>query len=136
MSTRNRIGMSWWNVVCVLAIAVASVISFALERWFTGTVLGAVLVLFVASILYARSGRASDVTRLNAAEYTDERDRRMAAFGLAIVGVVAMVASVGTFAAAMALLPADHPMALIAWAQLVGLAVTWCVGNWIATRRH
>lgn len=136
MSTRDRFGMSWWNAAFAAAIVVAGVLALVFRQWAVAAVFGVVLVAFVVGVRYARSGRASDVTRLNAAEYTDERDRRMAAYGLAIVGVVAMALSMGTFVAALVLLPPGHPMYFVAWGQLVALALAWMVANWIAARRH
>lgn len=92
--------------------------------------------MFIAgSAIYARSGRASDVTRLNALETVDERDRTMTAFALAVVGVAAIFASFGVLLAAIALLDAQHPMFWIIMGQMLALAITWMIANVVAVRR-
>lgn len=135
MSTRKWLGMSWWNAAFTVMIVVCLVLMLVLGRWFAAIVMAVLLVAFVASVLYARTARASDVTRLNAAEYADERDRAMGAFGLAVVGVTAMFTSMAMFILAILLLPPTHPMVFVVWGQLVLLAVVWLVANWIAVRR-
>ncbi len=134
MSTRETLRMSWWNVVLAVLSLVAAVVFAVLGRWLAAIVLAAVAVVVVVGAVYARSGRASDLTRLHAAEYVDERDRAIGMRAFAIVGVCALVIAMGAFVAAALLVEADHPMFWVAWAQMVLLTIAWAVANVVAVR--
>lgn len=134
MSTRETLRMSWWNVVLAAATLAAAVAFAVVGRWFVAAVFAAVAVVVVASAIYARSGRASDLTRLHAAEYVDERDRAIGMRAFAIVGVCALVIAMGVFIAAALLVEADDPMFWVAWGQMILLTIAWAVANVVAVR--
>jgi hypothetical protein len=126
--------MSWWNAV-LTAVALAAAVLFAvLAQWGVAIIFLAAAVVIAASAIYARSGRASDIHRLNAIEYVDERDRAIGAQAFAILGVCAMVIAIGVFIAAMLLTPSG-PMFWVAWAQIILLTIAWAVANVVAVRR-
>ena len=59
MSTRRWLRMSWWNAVLALVVLAGAVAMAVLGRWLVAAIFLAVVVLVVASAVYARSGRAS-----------------------------------------------------------------------------
>ena len=135
MSTRRWLRMSWWNAVLALATLVGAVTMAALGRWGVAAIFLAVVVVVAGSAIYARSGRASDLTRLNAIEYADERDRAAGTHAFAIVGVVALVLSMAVFFVGTLLLEPDSPMFWVLWAQIILLTIAWGVANIVALRR-
>lgn len=135
MSTRKRFGMSWWNAALALVAIIAAVIMAVLGRWGVAAVFLAAGLVVAGSAIYARSGRASDLTRLNAAEYVDERDRAVGTQAFAIVGVVALVLTIVVFVIGTALLEPGSPMFFVLWAQMIALLIAWGVANVIALRR-
>ncbi|WP_413318673.1 hypothetical protein AA0Z99_01160 [Agrococcus sp. 1P02AA] len=135
MSTRRWLRMSWWNAALTAAALLTAVIFATRAQWFVAIAFAVIATAVAGSAIYARSGRASDFTRLNAAEYLDERDRTIGVHALAIVGVCAMLIAMGVLVAAMLLLEPGDPMSFIAWAQVVLLTIAWAVANVVAVRR-
>ncbi|SFS13823.1 hypothetical protein SAMN04487783_1708 [Agrococcus baldri] len=135
MSTRKRFGMSWWNVVMAAVTLIAGVIMAVLGRWVAAGIFLVVALAIAGSAVYARSGRASDLTRLNAAEYVDERDRAVGTRALAIVGVVALLLTMTVFVIGMVLLEPGSPMFVVLTGQVLALAVAWAIANVVALRR-
>lgn len=136
MSTRKWLRMSWWNAVLTFAVLVVAATMAAQGRWGATALLVIVAIVVGASAAYARSGRASDLTRLNAIEYADERDRFAATHALAIVGVVALVLAFAMLIVGAVLLEPGSPMSWIPVAQVVVLAVAWALANVVALRRR
>lgn len=135
MSTHETLRMSWWNVVLTLvALAAAGFLAIRGDVP-SALVMAAAAIAVAASAVYARSGRSSDFTRINAAEYVDERDRQMGARAFAIVGVVAIVLSLGTFVAVVLTVGRDASVFWLSLGQLVVLLLAWVVANVIAVRR-
>lgn len=135
MWTRKWLRMSWWNALTTLALLVAAVVLAVVGRWIPALITVILGVVIAASAIYARSGRASDITRLNALETVDERDRAMTGFALAVVGVAGLVLAMAVFIAALALLEPGHPMFWVAWGQLLAITGVWMVTNLLAVRR-
>jgi uncharacterized membrane protein len=135
MSTRRWLRMSWWNALLVVVVLGGAVALALLDRWGAAGILLLVALLTGVSAVYARSGRASDVMRLNAAEYADERDRVAATRAFAAVGVVALMLSIAVFVAGQVLLEPGSGMRLVLWVQFIGLVVAWGVANVVALRR-
>ncbi|SDR83673.1 hypothetical protein [Agrococcus carbonis] len=135
MSTRRWLRMSWWNALLVVAVLCGGVTLALLDRWGSAGILLLVALFTGASAVYARSGRASDVTRLNAAEYADERDRAAATRGFAAVGVVALLLSLAVLVTGQVLLEPGSAMRVVLWLQFIGLVVAWGVANVVALRR-
>ena len=63
MSTRRWLRMSWWNAVLALVVLAGAVAMAVLGRWLVAAIFLAVVVLVVASAVYARSGRARGIPR-------------------------------------------------------------------------
>lgn len=135
MSTRKWLRMSWWNAVMVVVVLIAAVVMAVLERWGVAGIFVIVALGLAASAIYARSGSASDFTRLNAAEYADERDRTVGTQAFAIVGVVALVLTMVVFVVGTALLDPGSPMFFVLWAQVIALTIAWMIANFVALRR-
>lgn len=90
----------------------------------------AAVFIFVSAV-YARGQKASDVTRLNAIEYRDERDRLLAKSGFAVVGVAALILSITEFVLAAVF----QQYVAIAAAQVLVLSIVWGIANSLATKR-
>lgn len=135
MSTHEHLRMSWWNAALTIAALVAAIVLAVQQSWVSSIVTTLVAVGTAVTAIYARSGRASDLTRLNAAEYVDERDRAIGARALAVVGLVAMVMTLAVFILAMVLTEPGEPLRWIAIGQVLVLAVAWMLANLVAVRR-
>lgn len=96
MSTTNRrtrLPLSLPNMLLVGGSLAGAIVTILL-----GNVLGTVLLLIIGlggllSALLARRSGAGDWLRINAIEYRDERDVRLASHGFAVVGAWALVLS-------------------------------------------
>lgn len=88
------------------------------------------LLIFV-SALYARSQNSSDILRLNAIEYRDERDRLLAKSGFAVVGVAALILSIAEFVLAAVF----QQLLALASAQVLVLSAVWGIANSLAVKR-
>ncbi|WP_150307561.1 hypothetical protein [Planctomonas psychrotolerans] len=131
--------VSTTNVVLV-AVLLAGAVVTALDGSWRGTVLLAALgIMVLATAIYARRPNSRDITRVNAIEYRDERDKRIAQVGFSVVGVVALILSAIEFVAVTALTgPLDWPpaMQLLPAAQLFLLSLVWAVANSVSARRN
>lgn len=134
MSTRTeRLPVAPMNLVAFGLAAIAAVASVA-----TGNPWGG-LFIFIAGayvVIAARLARRSDSTdliRINALEYRDERDRTLARDGLATVGGAALLLGFVEFIVAIAV--GEPAFILLASAQVVAIAIVWGVANARAVRR-
>lgn len=135
MSKRKRVWISWWNLALAAATLGGGVVTAVAGNWVAAAIFAIASLAIVAGAVYARSGRASDLARLSAAEYVDERDRAVGIQALAIVGVAGLLLSVLVFLLGMLLLEPGSPMFVVLWAQLILLTIAWAVANWVALRR-
>jgi hypothetical protein len=92
MSTTSsrRLPLSVPNIVLIGGSFAGAIVTILLGNW-----LGALLLLVLGgggllSALLARRAGASDWLRINAIEYRDERDSRLAGHGFAVVGAWAL----------------------------------------------
>ena len=90
-TTSSRLPLSVPNIVLIGGCLVGAIATILLQNWF-----GAVLLIVLGgggllSALLARRAGASDWLRINAIEYRDERDARLASHGFAVVGAWALV---------------------------------------------
>ena len=134
MSLRtDRLPVSRVNIVLVSAFVVGGLVTLVL-----GHVLQAA-GLFLAGAgglhcaLWARRPTARDVTRLNALEWRDERDRRLGKDALSVVGATALALSVVELVV-VSILALDAALWL-AWVQVLVLGTVWGVSNSVAVRR-
>lgn len=130
-TSKRRLPVSAANAVLVGAFALAATTAAVIGLWPEAALLAVLGLAGFACALYARRPGARDVTRINAIEYSDERDRRIAQTGFAAVGVVALVASMIHFIVATAL-SLDH--AWLPAAQLFLLSLVWAIANSVAAR--
>lgn len=132
----ERLPISAINLVLVSAFLLGAVIAGALGKWSGATYLGALGLGGLAAALYAHRSGSRDVTRLNALEWRDERDRTLAKSGFAVVGVVALLMVLGEFIVVVATVTtADSPLFWAAITQLTILCVVWVVANSVVVRR-
>ena len=87
----RRLPLSVPNIVLVGVSFTGAIATIVLGNW-----LGAILLIVLGgggllSALLARRAGASDWLRINAIEYRDERDSRLAGHGFAVVGAWALV---------------------------------------------
>ncbi|MEO7720439.1 MAG: hypothetical protein ABIS08_00825 [Pseudolysinimonas sp.] len=92
-TTISRLPLSVPNMILIGGAFAGVIATVALRNWF-----GAGLLIFVGgggllSALLARRASASDWLRINAIEYRDERDSRLASHGFAVVGAWALALS-------------------------------------------
>ena len=132
-TSKRRLPVSTANAVLVGAFVLGAVTAAALGLWSEAVMLAVIGVAGLVSALYARRPGARDVTRVNAIEYRDERDRRIARTGFAAVGVTALVTSMILFLVVTAV--ADEYAWLPAM-QLLLLALVWGIANSLAARYH
>jgi hypothetical protein len=90
-TTSSRLPLSVPNIVLIGGCLVGAITTILLQNWF-----GAVLLIVLGgggllSALLVRRAGASDWLRINAIEYRDERDARLASHGFAVVGAWALV---------------------------------------------
>ena len=132
MQTDNRSSISTTNIVLVGAfIAGASVAAFT-QNWFGAILLLALGLMGLGAAVHARRPNSRDITRINAIEYRDERDRDLAKHGFATVGAAALVLSVVEVLLATIFF---HQLVGLAGAQLLTLSIVWGIANSQAVKR-
>ena len=133
MSTANRLPLSPANMVLVSLLALGAVTCAVLGRWPGVAFLGVMAVFIVFAARFARRADSRDITRINAIEYRDERDRELARQGFAVVGAAALIVS--TLGAVVSIVLDDPLLVSISCAQLLLLAIIWGVADARAVRR-
>lgn len=132
LQTTNRAPISPTNIILVSTLFAGAIIAALTQNWF-----GAILLLAIGSFgfgaaLYARRPSSRDITRLNAIEYRDERDRVLAKQGFATVGAAALILSVVEVLLAIIFF---NQLVAIACAQLLTMCVVWGIANSNAVKR-
>lgn len=134
MSTmRERLPVAPMNLIAFLLAAGAAVASVATGNPWGGVCIGAAGVYVLIAARLARRAGSTDLARINALEYRDERDRVLARDGLATVGGAALLLGFVEFIVAIAV--GQTTFVLLASAQVVAIAVVWGVANLRAVRR-
>ena len=144
--TTSRLPVSTVNAVLVAVFLVGAVVTGVLGNWLGTTLLGVLGIFGLIGALYARRADSRDITRVNAIEYSDERDRTIAQKGFAVVGAVALALSVlqvvlATIFAEVVVqtgvsgLSVETQIPLLPYIQLFILALTWGIANSVAARR-
>jgi hypothetical protein len=131
----ERLPISAINLVLVGTFLLGAVIAGALGRWSGATYLGALGLGGLACALYAHRSGSRDVTRLNALEWRDERDRTLAKSGFAVVGAVALLMVLVQFIFAITVAAIGSPFVWAAITQLTILCAVWVVANSVVVRR-
>jgi accessory gene regulator protein AgrB len=126
-----RSPISTVNTVLVVTFFVASVVLAVLGNVGMALLMAYFGVAGLAVALYARRPDSRDITRLNAIEYRDERDKSLAAQGFAAVGVAALIIAFVSFVVMM--------FTQVNWyvlTVLLTLLVVWGAANSVAVRRR
>ena len=125
-----RSPISTTNTILVLTFLAASAVLAVLGNVGMALLMAYFGVAGLAVALYARRPNSRDITRVNAIEYRDERDRSLAAQGFSAVGVAALII---VFISFVVMMLAQQ----INWyvlAVLLALLVVWAVANTVAVR--
>ena len=136
--TRNPLPVSPTNAVLAAVFLTGAVVTAVSGNWYQAGLLAAVGIAGLAMAVYARRPDSRDITRVNAIEYRDERDKRIAQLGFSAVGVAALIVSAIGFVTVTVLGgPLEWPAAvqMLLAVQLVLLCVIWAAANSIAARR-
>ncbi len=136
--TTSRLPVSTVNVVLVSVFLVGAIVTAILGNWAGTFLLGALGIFGFLAALYARRANSRDITRVNAIEYRDERDRIIARRGFAVVGAVALALGVVQVVAATVFIEysaTSIEIALWPYVQLLILAGVWGIANSVAARR-
>ena len=132
----ERLRISTVNLVLVSALLLVALTEAALGRWQEAIIFCGGGLCGLAVALNARRSGSRDVTRLNALEWRDERDRTLAKSGLAVVGAVALVMVLVQFVVVVVTdAGPDSPFMWLTLSQLLILNVAWGVANSVAVRR-
>src|SRR5450631_2056724 len=111
----ERLRISTINVVLVSALLLGALAEAALGEWQGAITFGVGGLCGLAGALNARRSGSRDVTRLNALEWRDERDRTLAQSAFAVVGAVALLMVLGEFIVIVATVTtADSPLFWVA----------------------
>jgi len=132
----ERLPISAINLVLVSAFLLGALIAGALGRWTGAAYLGALGLSGLAGALYARRSGSRDVTRLNALEWRDERDRALAKSGFAVVGAVALLMVLAQLIVVVVTDAGhDSPFMWVTLSQMLILYIAWGIANSVAVRR-
>jgi hypothetical protein len=124
--------MSPINAALVALFVVGAVLSAALGHGSQAVALAAAGLGGAAGALHARRPGARDVTRLNALEWRDERDRALGLEALSVVGGAALLLSVLELLLVVPVVPELRWVALV---QTMILGALWAAANSFAVRR-
>ena len=135
----ERLPISAINLVLVSVFLLAALIEAALGKWPGAVYLGVLGLGGLAGALYARRSGSRDVTRLNALEWRDERDRTLAKSAFAVVGAVALLMVLAQLiVVVVTVTTADSPFFWVAVLQTLILYIVWVVrtASWSAADRY
>jgi uncharacterized membrane protein len=127
MSTDTRFPLSRINMLLVGVLVVGAVVTAVLGNWLGTAFLGFIAVFVTFAARYARRADSRDITRINALEYRDERDRDLARRGFSAVGAAALILSM--IAVTVCIVLADPMLILLSCGQLLVLCIVWAVSN-------
>lgn len=132
MQTTNGSPISTTNIVVVSTLLAGAIAAALTQNWFGAILLLAGGLFGLGAALYARRPNSRDITRLNAIEYRDERDRVLAMQGFATVGAAALILSVIEVVFAIVFF---NQLVVVACAQLIALCIVWGIANSNAVKR-
>lgn len=129
----DRLPLSRPNLMIFTALLAGLVTAVILQLWLHVAAFAVTAALGALGVWWARRPNASDVNRVDAIEYRDERDRTIARDGFAILGAVALLLAMAEFLVAGVLAPASLGFTA---PHLLVLCIVWGIGNRVAARRH
>lgn len=134
MSTKtDRLPIAPTNIVAVGAALVAAGIVAATGNWWSAAILAAAGLYIGWAAWMARRESSTDLHRINALEYRDERDRTLGRSALATVGLAALAVCYVSFIVSIVI--GEPALILATCAQLVIIAVVWMIANARAVQR-
>ena len=132
----ERLPISAINLVLLSAFFLGALTAGALGSWTGAGYLGFFGLGGLAGALFARRSGSRDVTRLNALEWRDERDRALAKSGFAVVGAVALLMVLAQFIVVVVTDTSHHsPFMWLTLSQALILYIAWGIANSVAVRR-
>lgn len=142
MSTKtSKLPVSLPNLILITSTFAGALVTGLLGNIPATGILLILAVGGVISALLARRPGASDWLRINAVEYRDERDKRLALDAFAVVGIVALIAALAcVIAAALYAGFVGHTTLSIvlltaSTLQLFVLSIAWGWANTVVVRR-
>lgn len=127
MSPEARFPLSPINMLLVGLLTAGAATTAILGNWLGTAFLGFIAVFATVAARYARRPDSQDITRVNALEYRDERDRELARRGFSAVGATALILSL--LAATVCIVLADPLLIMLSCGQLLLLSIVWAVSN-------
>ncbi|WP_146073489.1 hypothetical protein [Cryobacterium sp. N22] len=131
MKTTKRSPISTVNIALAGTLFAGAIVTALTQNWFGAFLFVAGGAAGLGAALYARRPDSRDITRLNAIEYRDERDRVLAKEGFAAVGAAALILSIIEVVLAIVF----NQLVALACAQVFVLCIVWGIANSIAVRR-
>lgn len=132
-TSRRSLPVSLVNLILAAVLLAAGVAQALAENWWLAFVFAAVAVVCLASALYARRADSRDITRVNALEYRDERDRVIAREGFSIVGASALILT-GAEILGSSIFGPEYTWLFAL--QLIALCVVWAIANQVSVARR
>ena len=139
--THRRLPLSVPNIVIGSVGVTGTIVTAVTHNVWGAAFIGVITVIGLICALAARGPHASDLTRINAIEYRDERDRQLATYGFAVVGAVALCLAVAESVTAIILagtvfgLRVGSVVVGVVAAQQLVLYLVWGIANIRAVRR-
>ena len=130
VSMRERLPLSRLNALIAVVGAIAILVALGRGFWFAAAVLAIMVIPSSIGARYIRTHAVSDARRVNALEPGDERERAVLERGLAGVGLVAVVGSIGAFVGELLLTNSVTFTAL----PVALIFAAWGLSNWFAAR--
>jgi len=127
----SRLPLSTTNIVLLGTFFVGAIVTALTQNWLGTTLLLVTGSFGLAGAVYARRPDSRDITRINALEYRDERDRLLAKQGFAAVGAAALILAVIEFVLATIL----GQFVQFAASQVIVLCIVWAIANVRAVNR-
>ena len=130
LTMRERLPLSAVNTAIAIIGAIAILVALTRGFWFAAAVLAIMVIPSSIGARYIRTHAASDARRVNALEPGDERERAVLERGLAGVGIVMVVGSLGAFVLELLLTNSVTYTAL----PVALIFAAWGLSNWFAAR--
>ncbi len=120
------------NLILATGITLAGIAQIIAGNRALASALFTIAVLSLAAALYARRADSKDITRVNALEYRDERDRIIARRGFSGVGASALLLTVAEILGSSILAPEHTWLSAL---QMIVLCTVWAIANHTAASR-
>jgi len=133
MSKKSYSRISTTNIILLSSLAAGAIVCLILQNPMGAAFLGATAFLSLIAIIPNLRSDARDIGRINAIQYRDERDRKLARAGFSTVGASALI--LGVVLAVASAISGIPLFQALAFGQLFVLAIIWGVANGVVVRR-